>query len=80
MNEGQAQHNCVFSYRNVCLSGRTSIVSMQGGSQNKCITIEINNASRSIVQVRGVCNRPATNAEMRIISSYASAKNLSICC
>ena len=80
MSEGQAQHNCVFSYHTACISGRTSIVSMHGSSPSEHLTIEINNNTRSIVQIRGVCNRPPANAEMRIVNAYASVKNLSINC
>ena len=77
-NEGQAQHNCVFSYRDYCLSGRTSIVSMQGINPREHLTIEINNSSRRIIQIRGVCNRLPTNKEMRIVRIFASVKNLTI--
>ena len=78
LDEGNAQHNCVFSYRNACMSGKTSIVSMRRICSSEHLTIEINNASHSIVQIREVCNKLPTRDEMRIVRIFASVKNLSI--
>ncbi|MBQ7650962.1 MAG: PcfJ domain-containing protein, partial [Victivallales bacterium] len=80
MEEGRAQHNCVFSYHQACLSGKTSIVSMRGICSGEHLTIEINNSTRSIVQIREVCNAQPTREEMRIVRNFASVKNLIICC
>ncbi len=80
MDEGNAQHNCVFSYRQACLSGNTSIVSIRGVSTKEHLTIEINNSTRKIVQIREVCNKLPSKDEMRVVRIFASAKNLSISC
>ncbi|MBO4513719.1 MAG: PcfJ domain-containing protein [Victivallales bacterium] len=71
--EGKRQHNCVFSYRDLCRSGMSSIVSMRGVEN---LTLEIR--ARCIVQIRGVCNRLPYPEEMRVIRQYASLKNLTI--
>ena len=73
LDEGKRQHNCVFSYRSLCKSGVSSIVSMSGAGH---LTLEIR--ERRIVQIRGVCNRLPYPEEMRIIRQYASLKNLTI--
>ena len=73
LDEGKRQHNCVFSYRSLCRSGVSSIVSMRGGAN---LTLEIR--ERRIVQIRGVCNRLPYPEEMRVIRQYASLKNLTI--
>ena len=80
MKEGQIQHNCVFSYLDACFTGRTTIVSMLKRNSDQHLTIEINNISHSIVQIRSVCNHLATGEEMRIVSNYASFKNLFFKC
>ena len=73
LDEGKRQHNCVFSYRSLCKSGVSSIVSMSGAGH---LTLEIR--ERRIVQIRGVCNRLPYPEEMRVIRQYASLKNLTI--
>jgi hypothetical protein len=78
--EGEAQHNCVFSYRHNCATGHTSIVSMQNCQGKEHLTIEINNLSRKIVQIRETCNGMPSVAEMRVVRRYASIKNLTIAC
>ena len=80
LDEGEAQHNCVFSYRHACVSGHTSIVSMRSIQTSARLTIEIDNSSRRIVQIREVCNRLPTNEELRVVRNFASAKNLAISC
>ena len=80
LDEGEAQHNCVFSYRHACVSGHTSIVSMRSLLTSARLTIEIDNSKRRIVQIREVCNRLPTNEELRVVRNFASAKNLAISC
>ena len=80
LDEGEAQHNCVFSYRHACVSGHTSIVSMRSIQNSARLTIEIDNSSRRIVQIREVCNRLPTSEELRVVRNFASAKNLAISC
>ena len=73
MEEGQKQHNCVFSYRTLCKLGTSAIVSMRGVHD---LTLEIR--GRCIVQIRGACNRLPYPEELRVIRQYASMKNLII--
>lgn len=78
--EGQAQHNCVFSYCPQCITGNTSIVSMRNSKTLEHLTIEINNRTRKIVQIREVCNRLPSTQEMTIVKKYASIMKLAISC
>ena len=73
MEEGQKQHNCVFSYRDLCKRGTSAIVAMRGVHN---LTLEIR--ERRIVQIRGACNRLPYPEELRAIRQYASLKNLII--
>lgn len=78
MEEGNRQHNCVFSYHGLCKNGTSAIVSMisKGECSDGNLTLEIR--GRRIVQIRGVCNRLPYKEEMRIVRTFASLKNLTI--
>jgi hypothetical protein len=60
--EGREMRHCVSTYGAACLRGATSIWSLRirpvkEARSRRLLTIEINNARRAIVQVRGRCNQ-----------------------
>lgn len=60
--EGREMRHCVLTYAGGCLQGTTSIWSLRVRPGNdirtrRLLTIEVNNARRAIVQVRGRCNQ-----------------------
>ncbi len=74
--EGRAMRHCVGSYWRQCASGEISIWSMtlEGTSAVvRLLTLEVQNASRCIVQARGPCNRLVTEEELSILSRWADA-------
>jgi hypothetical protein len=93
MEEGREMKHCVFTYASGCLNGTTSIWSLRVRSihdarQRRMLTIEVNNARRAIVQVRGRCNLTLGsyrgNGRMRtageILRRWAQEQRLSIAC
>lgn len=77
--EGRALKHCVYSYARSCASGRCSIWTLELESslhKDKLLTIEVDNQSREIRQVRGYKNRYADDEEMRIIAMWAEKQRL----
>jgi hypothetical protein len=86
-DEGQKQRHCVFTYTDMCLQGRCSIVSLRwyedleddrAPRELSRITVEVSTHARAIVQIRGNMNRPATEEEMKGIRLWAGAQGLRI--
>jgi len=83
-DEGRRQNHCVYSYERSIVSGHTSIWSMtmedgQGKTGNWAqLTIELRNATRTIVQARGRFNRRATAREHSVMARWAAENKLSI--
>ncbi len=80
--EGSAMSHCVGSYAHSCSTGRTSVWSIKqvnpDGSVNRLLTVEVDNASRSIRQARGKFNeRPGFKAN-DIMNRWATAAGLTI--
>jgi hypothetical protein len=85
-DEGKVQKHCVFSYVGDCLSGSCRIVSLRTYSAARGedgsiveldrLTLEINPASREIVQIRGKLNRLVTHEEMKILRHWAGVQGL----
>jgi len=73
MEEGNAQHHCVASYKNNCINGNISIWSLKMNGKRK-VTIELRN-NGSIAQVRGYANRMATGEENSIIIEWCKVNN-----
>jgi hypothetical protein len=73
--EGAEQSHCVASYEGVVRAGQTSIWSLgmncASGFVKRALTVEVENASRTIVQARGKCNRLPDVAELRILGLWA---------
>ncbi len=93
MDEGRAQHHCVFSYAPQCLHGTTSIWSLRvrsagEGKRRRLLTIEVDNTRRAIVQVRGNCNKTLSSYRGRgrmkvageMLRRWARQARLSIAC
>ena len=76
---GTIMHNCVGKlYRNKVLNRSTNIVAVK--IMNKfCACIEIRTNSKSIVQAKGMCNKPITNEVCQIIKKWAAERDISIC-
>ena len=60
--EGKTMHHCVASYDRSCARGQTSIWSMRIAGPTEetyrnVMTIAVNNASRTITQAKGRCNK-----------------------
>ncbi len=92
-DEGREMRHCVFTYAGGCSQGTTSIWSLRVRPGNdvkthRLLTIEVNNARRAIVQVRGRCNKTLGaqkgNARMRrageMLRRWAREARLSVAC
>jgi len=81
--EGRKLNHCVYSYSWSVEKGSTSIWSMTfesslDGGASRCVTIELKNETRRIVQVRGRFNRAATSREFQVLKEWAGMNNLEI--
>ena len=79
--EGHMQNHCVSSYDGSCESGESSIWTMEVLIQRnllKLLTIEVDNESRKIIEVRGRHNRIPLKNEMTILKCWAAKTKLSI--
>lgn len=77
VEEGRAMHHCVYSYASVIAAGDTSIwvVTEEDGTGHwRRLTIEVRKSGRSIIQVRGPCNRMPESRELQVVREW-SAKN-----
>jgi len=86
--EGRKQRHCVFTYFERCAAGSTAIFSLRWRpvtdeieaaelSEGHALTLEVNR-ERTVVQIRGNCNRPATAEERQIVKRWASEKGFRI--
>jgi hypothetical protein len=91
--EGREMRHCVFTYASGCSQGKSSIWSLrvrpdQEAQTRRLLTIEVNNARRAIVQVRGRCNQTLgacrNNGRMKtaghMLRRWAREQRLSIAC
>lgn len=80
--EGAAMKHCVGSYSGSCINGRTSIWSIKqvnpDGSSTRILTVEIDNASRTIRQARGKFNERPSHKAKDIMNRWAAFAGLSI--
>jgi hypothetical protein len=67
--EGADLRHCVGGYWGYCMNGASSIVSLRRNGQRR-LTIEITPTTLEIRQVRGSCNRMATDQEMKVIHRW----------
>ncbi len=77
--EGRILKHCVASYVSSCARGQCSIWSMeleQSSVVEKRVTIEVNPATRQIVQVRGKLNRHPNQQELNLLRRWATEAKL----
>ena len=80
-DEGRAMHHCVYSYAPRIQEGKVSIWSLCGESKGqdlRYLTIEVNNLTKQIVQLRGVCNSLGKPPEHQIVALWAQANGLTV--
>ena len=73
--------HCVATYQALIEQGVCSIWSLKVnrfGSAERAVTVEVRNQTRSIVQVRGKCNRWATPEERAVLALWARENCLSL--
>lgn len=81
--EGRAMQHCVSGYTGRCRSGRSAIFSVRFLRREKAVvealsvaTIEVEQATRKIVQIKAPRNTHAGQNVMRIIDEWAAANHL----
>lgn len=82
-DEGRSMHHCVVSYSGYIMKGETSIWSMvhqTNANAEKVLTLEVKNATKQIVQIRGVCNRAAEARELNVVQMWAGQNGLTLNC
>jgi hypothetical protein len=75
--EGRAMSHCVLSYQDSIIRRHTSIWSLKMANE-RCVTIEVNNSSKKIPQIRGRFNRKSTPVEREKIKTWAAENGLTI--
>lgn len=82
IQEGERLHHCVASYADYCFSGETSIWSVQKQAQKDVaenrLTIEVDNKSKEVVQLRGKYNRYPEKDEIAIVRRWIAQENLKL--
>ncbi len=77
--EGRQQKHCVASYAASCVSGASSIFTMDMRDcegERKLLTIEVGRKHRVLYQVRGKRNRLPTNAEALVLRRWTQENGL----
>ena len=81
IDEGRALKHCVYTYADSCVSGKTSIWSLETedeGKRKKYLTIELLLGEKLIRQVRGRANRLPTQKEKNMLMRWVRKENLEI--
>ena len=81
VREGRQMKHCVATYVSDCVSGESSIWSMEielKGSLKKAITIEVRKENKEINEVRGKANRLPNKLERRVIRRWPELNGLRI--
>lgn len=73
--DGRVMHHCVGTYVAVVRARKSSIWSLRTGDE-RCLTIEVRNGTREIIQVRGPRNRGALPLETRVLLAWAGINGL----
>ena len=79
--EGKALHHCVATYEDLCADGTATIWSMMCHgkiSSRRVLTIQVDPATRTIVQARGKWDRPATRDARLVMKRWADQEGLAI--
>jgi len=77
--EGEAMHHCVFSYASAALAGQCSLWSMKVerlGQRERALTFEVRNATKKVVQARGLQNRMPTSEEQLVLARWTHENGL----
>lgn len=77
VEEGRVQRHCVASLAGYAQTGTRSYWSLRLGGC-RCVTIEVDNRRRSVMQVRGRYNRPATGEEWSIVEEWVRVNGLRV--
>lgn len=77
MQEGRAMRHCVYSYARSVQEGYISIWSLRK-DEERILTIEVDNRSETIRQVRGFGNRWPAKEEMHLVNQWATKNRLRI--
>lgn len=81
LTEGRQLNHCVYSYARSCAAGHCSIWTLEVESRDslsKLVTLEVRNATRTIVQARGKLNRVMTVQERGIVNRWAARARLNL--
>jgi hypothetical protein len=73
--EGYALRHCVATYCATAMTGRISLWSLRCDGA-RALTLEVFNAERAVVQVRGLMNRRATAEEQVAVEKWAKEQGL----
>jgi len=79
VREGRVMNHCVATYVQSCLSGASSIWTLEAemeGKRSKLLTIEVQPAAKSICQVRGKCNALPGEKHLGILRRWAEQAGL----
>jgi hypothetical protein len=79
--EGTALQHCVASYTYGCWKGRSRIWSLRrrrGLSYKSVVTVEVNPASRTIIQARGFRNRRVSGRPLSVLRLWAAKEGLQL--
>ena len=75
--EGRKMRHCVSMYASRVKTGQCSIWSLRRNGA-RVLTVEVRNRARDIVQIRGHCNRRATDEERTVLAAWADRAGLSL--
>jgi hypothetical protein len=81
--EGRAMRHCVASYARTCARGTSAIYSLRqdnGTGYDRRLTIEIDVASRRIIQARGRFNARPSPLDERYLRNWATVAGLAVAC
>jgi hypothetical protein len=81
--EGGAMHHCVADFVGCCLKGRSSIWSMTVEDRegpHRVLTIEVDPATRRVVQARRWCNEGPHPKDREVLGLWARARGLAVEC
>jgi hypothetical protein len=79
--EGAALQHCVASYSHRCWRGATRIWSLRRRREQEVrsiVTVEVNEARRTIVQARGFRNRRASGRILQLVQTWANREGLRV--
>jgi hypothetical protein len=75
--EGQAMRHCVYTYGGRIRSGEVSIWSLRADGR-RVATVELQNRTGLVVQVRGPCNQAVSSRAFQVIERWVAAEGLRI--